>query len=316
MVRWTVAFRVHSANVSDKDNRPTMRPAVAGRAGADPESEVRLVTARPPAAKGPRIPTRPTNRLSDAPSAATRLDHNEARFFETVRPSDLSAVFQPIVNLANGQIFAQEALVRCALPQFASPLVLFEHAVASRATGRLGRMIREIAVPLCSGVPIFVNLHPSELEEGWLVRPDDPVFSHDHDIYLELTESAPIAHFRLCVSILREVCSRASAHLVIDDLGAGYSNLKLISDLEPKVVKLDRNLVQDLDKKPRQQKLVKIVVHLCRELGASVVAEGIETIEELKAVTDSGAQYGQGFLLARPAFPLPAVPWPPRARKV
>jgi EAL domain-containing protein (putative c-di-GMP-specific phosphodiesterase class I) len=173
-------------------------------------------------------------------------------------------------------------------------------------------MIREIAVPLCNGVPLFVNLHPNELDEGWLVRPDDPVFAHDHDIYLEITESAPLTHFQLCVSVLREVCSRASAHLVVDDLGAGYSNLKIIADLQPKVVKLDRNLVQSLDSKPRQQKLVKIVVHLCNELGATVVAEGIETHDELSAVIDSGAQYGQGYLLARPGFPLPVVTWPPR----
>ncbi len=112
--------------------------------------------------------------------------------------------------------------------------------------------------------------------------------------------------------MLREVCSRASAFLVVDDLGAGYSNLKIIADLEPKVVKLDRQLVQDLDKKPRQQKLVAFTVSLCNELGAAVVAEGIETRDELKAVVDSGAQYGQGYLLARPAFPMPAVNWPPK----
>jgi len=287
----------------------------APSAGDDPQSEIRLLAKleSEAEARGPGVPTPRSNRLSDAPSAATRLDDNEARFFEMVHPLALSAVFQPIVTLATGEIFAQEALVRCGLPQFASPITLFEHAVAARATGRLGRMIREIAVPLCNGVPLFINLHPSELDEGWLVRPDDPVFSHDQDIYLEITESAPITHLHLCVSILREVCSRASAHLVVDDLGAGYSNLKLISDLQPKVVKLDRNLVQHLDSRPRQQKLVKIVVHLCNELGASVVAEGIETIDELRAVIDSGAQYGQGYLLARPAFPIPAVNWPLQA---
>jgi EAL domain-containing protein (putative c-di-GMP-specific phosphodiesterase class I) len=171
-------------------------------------------------------------------------------------------------------------------------------------------MIREIAVPLCGGHPLFVNLHPNELAEEWLVRPDDPIFSHDHDIYLEVTESAPITHFDLCTSVLREVCSRAPAFLVVDDLGAGYSNLKLIADLEPKVVKLDRLLVQDLDKKPRQQKLVSFTVRLCNELGAAVVAEGIETRDELRAVIDAGAQYGQGYLLARPGFPIPAVHWP------
>ena len=76
-------------------------------------------------------------------------------------------------------------------------------------------------------------------------------------------------------------------------------------------MKLDRNLIQHLDVRPRQQKLVKMVVHLCNELGASVVAEGIETTAELKAAIDSGAQYGQGYVLARPAFPVPKVAWPP-----
>ena len=256
----------------------------------------------------PTLPPR-SNRLSDAPSAGSGDDR--AHFFEgLVRPEDLTTVFQPIVHLDNGELFAFETLVRCVVPGF-SPTVLFERASAEHSTGRLGRMIREIAVPLCGGIPIFFNLHPSELEEHWLVRPDDPIFSHDHDMYLEITESAPLTHFELCTNVLREVCARTGAHLVIDDLGAGYSNLKLIADLEPKIVKLDRALVQDLDRKPRQQKLVAIVVHLCHELGAAVVAEGIETSDEFHAVCDSGAEYGQGYLFARPSFPMPSIAWPP-----
>jgi EAL domain-containing protein (putative c-di-GMP-specific phosphodiesterase class I) len=257
----------------------------------------------------PTVPP-PSNSLSGAPSAATVTGNHEARFFESlVRPEDLSAVFQPIVSLEGGNLFAYEALVRCRIPNFTPP-VLFERAAALQATGRLGRMIREIAVPLCSGTPLFVNLHPSELEEGWLVRPDDPVFSHDDDIYLEVTESAPMTHFALCVNVLREVCGRAGVHLVIDDFGAGYSNLNLIAELEPRVVKLDRGLVQELHKRPRQQKVVAMVVRLCEELGAEVVAEGIETRDEFKAVCDSGARYGQGYLFARPGFPVPAIKWP------
>jgi EAL domain-containing protein (putative c-di-GMP-specific phosphodiesterase class I) len=56
---------------------------------------------------------------------------------------------------------------------------------------------------------------------------------------------------------------------------------------------------------------VAIVVHLCHELGALVVAEGIETNGEYEAVRDSGAEYGQGYLFARPSFPIPAITWPP-----
>jgi len=167
-----------------------------------------------------------------------------------VKPEDLSTVFQPIVRLDSGELFAYETLVRCKVPGF-EPATLFERASAEGSTGRLGRMIREIAVPLCGGTPVFFNLHPDELKDRWLVRPDDPIFSHDHDIYLEVTESAPLTHFDLCLSVLREVCARTGAHPVIDDLGAGYSNLNLIADLEPKVVKLDWALVQDLNRKPR-----------------------------------------------------------------
>ncbi|MBV9948304.1 MAG: EAL domain-containing protein [Myxococcales bacterium] len=250
-----------------------------------------------------------SNRLSDSPTASRPLDEDEARFFGMVSPSDLSAVFQPIVSLETGTTFAYEALVRCRIPNF-TPSVLFERAAELRSTGRLGRMIREMAVTLCAGTPLFVNLHPNELEEGWLVRPDDPVFSHDDDIFLEITESAPMTHFDLCASVLREVCARAGMHLAIDDLGTGYSNLNLIADLEPDVVKLDRALVTALDRKPRQQKVVSTIVRLCAELGAVVVAEGIETNDELSAVRDCGAQFGQGFLLARPCFPPPAVTWP------
>ncbi len=252
-----------------------------------------------------------SNKLSDAPSAFGELDPREIDLFERlVTPDQLSAVFQPIVSIDGGKLFAYEALVRCQVPYF-TPTKLFEHAASIRSTGRLGRMIREIAVSLCKGTPLFVNLHPNELEEGWLVRSDDPIFSHDDDIYLEITESAPITHFDLCVNVLREVCGRSGVHLVVDDLGAGYSNLNLISELEPRVVKLDRKLIQDLHRKPRQQKLVSMVVRLCHELGAIVVAEGIETSDEYAAVRDSGAQYGQGYLFARPGFPMPAITWPP-----
>jgi EAL domain-containing protein (putative c-di-GMP-specific phosphodiesterase class I) len=258
----------------------------------------------------PRPPPR-SNRLSDAPSAALAPSDREAPLFhELVTPADLSAVFQPIVSLAGGSLFAYEALVRCRVAHL-PPTALFERAAALRSAGRLGRMMREIAVPLCNGIPLFVNVHPTELEQGWLQRADDPIFSHDDDIYLEVTESAPTTHFDLCVKVLREVCKRAGVHLVVDDLGAGSSNLNVIADLEPKVVKLDRRLVQDLDSRPRQRKVVSMVVRLCEELEAVVVAEGIETVEELSAVRDAGAQYGQGYLLGRPSFPAPHVTWPP-----
>jgi EAL domain-containing protein (putative c-di-GMP-specific phosphodiesterase class I) len=225
-------------------------------------------------------------------------------------PDDFDVVFQPIVDLSTRRIFSYEALARCRTPALKDPAVLFERASAEGVCGWVGRMVREVAFTRCSGVPLFVNLHPDELAARWLVRPDDPVFEHDHFVFLEITESAALSHFELCSNVLREVRSRGGFHLVVDDFGAGYSNLRRVVDLEPKVVKLDRALIQGLDTSTRQQTLVRFVVELCHQLGASVVAEGIETQDEHLACVDAGADYGQGYLFAKPAFPLPLVVWP------
>jgi EAL domain-containing protein (putative c-di-GMP-specific phosphodiesterase class I) len=224
-----------------------------------------------------------------------------------IAAEDLSVVFQPIVRFDPLRVFAYEALVRCRLPEFKNPTVLFERAVTFGCTGPLGRMIREVAMPLCSGLPLFLNVHPSELEDRWLLRPDDPMFLHDHDVYVEITEAVPFTHFTLCHDVLRELRSRAHMHLVVDDLGAGYSNLKSIADLEPKIVKLDRGVIMGITSGSRQQKLVRAVVRLCEDLGAEVVAEGIETVTELRALREAGIRLAQGYLFARPAFPLPQI---------
>jgi EAL domain-containing protein (putative c-di-GMP-specific phosphodiesterase class I) len=257
-----------------------------------------------------------SNRLSDAPPRFEGNPSTRDSFFSfrrLVEPEELSVVFQPIVDMQTGALFAHEALVRCSRRELANPLVLFERAVEAGCVGRLGRMIRDIAVPLSSGLPVFINVHPQELQEAWLVRPDDPIYSHDADIFLEVTESVPLSHYALCLSVLREVRARGGIQLVVDDLGAGYSNLKRIADLEPQVVKLDRGLIMGVDQSERQHQLVSSVVRLCNDLKAIVVAEGIETESEFDALRDTGAHLGQGFLFARPAYPMPAVTWPPSA---
>lgn len=219
---------------------------------------------------------------------------------------NLFVVFQPVVDLKSEKIFAYEALVRTKSPHFNGPPALFEAAVTEKCTGELGRIIREMAINECTTHPLFLNVHPSELNERYIVQPDDPIFRHSEDVYLEITEGVPLSHFHLCQSILREVRGRG-VYLVVDDLGAGYSNLKYIADLMPRIVKLDRELIMGLTLDSRLHRLVKSIVVMCRDLGALVVAEGIETEEELEGVHDAGAHFGQGYLLAKPAFPPPPV---------
>jgi len=228
-----------------------------------------------------------------------------------ITAEDLDVVFQPIVDLRHRRVHAVESLTRCKLPDYPTPTALFTAASEQQATGRLGRLVREVTFERCGArMPVFVNIHPDELTSRWLVRPDDPINLHDGPLFLEITESAALDYYDLCRGVLREICARTGATLVVDDLGAGYSNLKRIVDLQPGVVKLDLALIRGLDVSRRQQILVKNVVQLCRDLGASVVAEGIETVAELEAVVDLGCDFGQGYLLARPGYPIPKAIWP------
>jgi len=218
-------------------------------------------------------------------------------------------VFQPLVDLRTKRVFAQEALVRTHVVHFKNPLVMFRAATEVERVGELGRMLRQMAVNACTQQPLFLNIVPQEFDQGWLLQPDDPIFSHHKQVYIEITESVPLHYSDLCTQILERARERG-VRLAVDDLGAGYSNLKYIADLEPDIVKLDRELIAGLNSDSRRFRLVKNVVRLCLDMGAEVVAEGIETGDELAAVIDAGVHYGQGFALALPAVSPPGMNWP------
>lgn len=235
---------------------------------------------------------------------------------QAIRPSqipgvlsvgEVRAVFQPVVHLPSGRVFAYESLVRSTSPHFQSPPELFEEAIRAQCCGALGRVIRELSVHYCGGFPLFLNIHPNEFDEGWLVQPTDPIFEHERGVYLEITESVPLSHFALCHSVLAELRHKGVL-LAVDDLGAGYSNLKYIADLAPEIVKLDRGLIANLAYNTRQHRLVSSIVDLCVDMGARVVVEGIETYDEASAAIDTGAHFAQGYYFARPSFPPPSVP--------
>ncbi|MBI2376978.1 MAG: EAL domain-containing protein [Deltaproteobacteria bacterium] len=236
---------------------------------------------------------------------AERRSTPSALYAELVPFGELRVVFQPLLDLRSGSVFAYEALVRTVEPVIAPP-ALFAEAVDRRCAGMLGRAIRALAVAECMGWPLFLNVHPNELEEGWLLSEDDPIYGHDAPVFLEITESVPLSRMNGSLGTLAQLRTRG-VHLAVDDLGAGYSNLRYIADLAPEVVKLDRELVKNLSEDDRLRRLVRSIVHLCIDLDAEVVAEGIETREELRAVRESGVHYGQGYLIGRPAYPPPPL---------
>jgi len=236
--------------------------------------------------------------------------HRDDAVHQLMDGARFTVLYQPVVDLADGSLLAYECIARPEDGLFPGAEAMVAAAVRARRMGELGRAIRRAATAGCPDHALFVNVDPAELDEAWLVQPDDPIFFHDHPIYLEITESAPLHYFEQCRGVLAEVRGKGVG-LVIDDLGSGYSNLRYIADLAPALVKLDRSLVEGIAEGNARFRLVRSIASLCAEMGAMVVAEGIESPEQLLCSRLAGVRYGQGFLLGRPS-PRPEPPaWPP-----
>ena len=117
---------------------------------------------------------------------------------------------------------------------------------------------------------------------------------------IEITEHAPVEDYAALRVALTRLRSRG-VQLMVDDAGAGFASLKHIVDLKPDVIKLDLSLTRDIDTDPLRRALAASLLAFADEIGASIVAEGIETYGELEALRALGVKHGQGYLLARPA---------------
>ncbi len=120
----------------------------------------------------------------------------------------------------------------------------------------------------------------------------------DRDVVLEITEHVEIADYRKLVAALDMV--RGNARLAVDDAGAGYAGLRHILELRPQFVKLDLSLVRNVDVDEARQAMVAGMAHFAGKSGCELIAEGIETPEELAELIRLGVSLGQGYLFGRP----------------
>ena len=224
----------------------------------------------------------------------------------------LEMAFQPIICWSARGTVGYEALVRTTEPSFPHPGVLFKAAERLGRLPELGGVIRakvaSKAVAAPNGTTLFVNLHPSDLSDDDLFSPKAPLSRIAESVILEMPEGAPLhddAEVAHQVSRLRKLGYR----IALDDMGAGYAGLASFATLEPDVVKVDISLVRGVDFEPTKQKLVRSVVALCRELGKTVIAEGVETHSERQALVNQGCDLFQGYLFAKPGFQFAEVRW-------
>jgi len=214
----------------------------------------------------------------------------------------LFMAYQPIVRTRDGSVFGWEALLRTREASVAGPLAFIDMAERVDRIRELGRTIRgRVAVTAghTRGVMFFVNLHAEDLEDEALYDPASPLSAVAPEIVLEITERHPLEG-------VPDVCERVKRlrslgfRLAVDDLGSGYSGLASFAALEPDFVKLDRGLIHGIDREPVKKKIVGSIVSVSRDLGITVVAEGIETSAERDAAAEAGADLLQGFFFLRP----------------
>ena len=212
--------------------------------------------------------------------------------------------FQPIMKKERDSVFGYEALMRSREPKMSTPLTILAAAEKLGRLDDLGRRVRNLAATAFSGAPddalLFVNLHSSDLLDKSLYDSTTPLASLSERVVLEITERATIEHLDdvpARISVLRFQGFRVA----IDDLGAGYAGLTSFATIEPDFVKLDMSLVRNLHTSPVRRRLVSSMLDVCCDLGTSVVAEGIEGKDELRALHDMGCELFQGYLFARPS---------------
>ena len=211
----------------------------------------------------------------------------------------LEMALQPIVDLHSGRVVGVESLARFA--DHRPPDLHFAEATTPRrrlalelAAVRAGlARIREL--PLDAYLTVNVSPDTAATRELASILADAPASR----IVLELTEHSPVGDYEALGSALAGLRARG-LRVAVDDACAGFASMRHVLALRPDVIKLDVSITRGIDADPQRRELVRALVQFSRATGCTLVAEGIETVEELAEVRRLGVGCGQGFWLGRP----------------
>ncbi|MDF2570627.1 MAG: diguanylate cyclase domain protein [Sporomusa sp.] len=234
-----------------------------------------------------------------------------------IKGKKVTPVYQPIVNLKTGMIMGYEALSRGpAGSPLQYPIELFNVAIDNGKLLALEQVCREAAlIHLCDlgeNQRLFLNMNAEVVKDpnfrGGLTK----AFVikqglNPEQVTFEITERTAITDFDSFIKSLNHYRSQGYS-IAVDDAGAGYSSLQAIAELRPNYIKLDRSIVHGVDKDPLKQAMLDAMTKLAAVINSKIIAEGIETTDELAILISKGVDYGQGYFLARPNFPPPEIP--------
>lgn len=236
-------------------------------------------------------------------------DQLKDQFLNVLEKKQIRTVFQPIVSLRNGSVYGYEALSRG--PQDSpmhSPGVLFDCAEKYGKVWELELLCRITAIETLSAmnrsIKLFLNVNPQVIhDEKFKIDFTKKYLSYynlnPQDLIFEITERGSVNNINDFIKTI-DYYKAQNYKIAIDDAGAGYSGLNLISDIRPHFLKLDMNLIRDIDKDILKQALMKSLTEFASLTNTLLVAEGIETPSELAKLIEIGVNYGQGYYLQRP----------------
>jgi EAL domain-containing protein (putative c-di-GMP-specific phosphodiesterase class I) len=222
----------------------------------------------------------------------------------------ITPVFQPLVDLNSGRTIGYEALSRFNTEVKRSPDAWFNQA---QACGR-GLQLEMAAIRAALSAPhrppgtyLSLNFSPSAIASSKIlsVLPQDL-----SSVVIEITEHELAAEDGALEEGIERLRARG-ARIAVDDAGSGYAGLKQLMRVQPDVIKLDRALIEGINNDGAKTALVEFFVMFARRVGAGILTEGIETVDELRTLVNLGVNYGQGYLLGRPA-----EPWKPVSQEI
>ena len=219
------------------------------------------------------------------------------------------AVYQPIVSLTDGTVYGYEALSRISNNCFEINIErLFVIATNFNRVWELEKLCRALslegAINMDAGKKLFLNVDPNiinddEFMSGFTKKRLHKYGMDCHNIIFEITERVAVKDNK---TFMASICHYKNQHygIAIDDVGAGYSGLNMLAEVKPSYIKLDMGLIRDIDKDEIKQNLCKAMSDFGKNSGIKLIAEGIETKEELVTLIKFGVDYGQGYFLAMP----------------
>jgi len=221
----------------------------------------------------------------------------------------VSSVYEPIVDVATKTVYGYEALARGpAGTEFHSPAVLFDAAEEHRLVFELDCLCRQSgldgAVGLPEGTHLFLNVRPTTIYDPHF-RPDVVTRTLERSglsprsVVFEISEKESIANFAAFREI-RDEYKSLGFRFALDDTGAGYASLQAVIELQPDFVKVDRSFVAGVDTDRAKQTLVRALQSVADGIGAQIVGEGLDTLEELEMLGKLNIPFGQGWLFGKP----------------